>query len=376
MKILFTTSKVKGASTVMYAGLLRHLSSLPGVAIDMFNSSYADYDVILFMGYDPDVGEARAANPRAKIGVIDVRPASAPNVADADFLVANGIEMKDWYSRVTPNIYLYPPYPIASAPMMKEHVQSRKIIVGYHGNLVHLQEMNPRITSALEGLASDYQVEFWAMYNMEQLGRWTVGLPDPAKVAVRHIQWSEDGYDQYMSQVDIGLVPNLMPLRDAELLKRKLGVSKRLFLEDHTDYLMRYKASSNGGRVLVFAQYGIPIVADMFPSALQYISDGYDGFIAYASAAWYRALKALADSSSLRQAMAQRMHSRFMSTMSADVLNKGLIAFIEALDGAAREIPREVGNTSKESLGWRYRWSNNAGDFLGVARRVRRLLHT
>lgn len=330
MKILLSTAFTDSPSTVLNMSLLKHLNNIEGVAIDFFNENYAAYDVVLFMGYDPKIQEARAENPRIRIGVIDPRPASGLDTAGADFILANGIEMKDFYLSSNPNIYVYYIYPVLRE-RLKDHAQNDRIIIGYHGNKVHLSEMHPRITSALEALAENIKVEFWAMYNIEKLGEWSVGLPDPRKVIVRHIQWSDDNYEKYMSQADIGLVPNLIPINNLNEIKKKASTNPEVFLEDDTDYLIRFKATSNAGRLFVFAQYGIPVVADMFPSAMQLIQDGVNGFICNSPASWYYALKKLSDSSELRGIIAKKMYETFRDRASVDVLNRGLVDFIKNL---------------------------------------------
>lgn len=347
MKILLSTDFIDSPSTVLNMSLLKNLNNIEGVSIDFFNNNYASYDVVLFMGYDPKIAEVRAANPNIKTGVIDPRPSSAVDLAGADFIMANGIEMKDYYLSFNPNIYTYYIYPYLHE-RLRDHVQSEKIIIGYHGNKVHLSEMHPRITSALEALAENYKVEFWAMYNIEKLGEWSVGLPDQHKVIVKHIQWSEDNYEKHMSQVDIGLMPNLIPIKNPGEIKRIASTNPQVFLEDDTDYLIRFKATSNAGRLFVFAQYGIPVVADMFPSAMQLILDEFNGFICNSPASWYYALKKLADSSDLRNSIAKRMYETFRNKASVEVQNKGLIEFIQSLPEKPQATPGSLKFTKKD----------------------------
>lgn len=355
MKILFTTNHLDTPSTLLNADKLKHLNSIDRVSIDFYNTNYAAYDVIIFMGYDPEIEEARAANPTIKIGVVDPRPSFERQPIGADFILANGIEMKDWYLKYTRNIFIYYIYPQLQRNV-KPHYVSKKSILGYHGNHVHVKAMHPRITAALEKLAEEYEVELWAMYNIAKYGEWSEGLPDPKKVNVKHIQWSEENYDTYMSKVDIGLVPNLIPINEdikhlfsqiKQLNKqRSSSVLTRFFENRHqkcpandpnlynehpTDYLIRYKATSNPGRIFVFAQYGIPVVADMFPSALQIIEDGVNGFVCYSTEAWYWALKSLTANPAMRTEFAQQMMKKFDKIAASEVLNENLVKFIKSI---------------------------------------------
>lgn len=353
MRILFTTNHIDMPSTMLNADRLKLLNNIDGVSIDFYNRNYAEYDVVLFMGYAPAIEEARAANPKLKIGIIDPRPEFNKHYIGMDFILANGIEMKDWYLKVTPHIFIYYIYP-ELLRKVKLHQTSKKIIVGYHGNKFHLRKMNPRITSALERLADDYEVELWAMYNITNLGEWSIGLPDSRKVKVKHIQWSEEHYETHLSKVDIGLVPNLTPIsEDIERVflqstrhenrssalrrffknrrKKCTANNVNLYNEYPTDYLIRYKSTSNPGRIFVFAQYGIPVVADMFPSALQVIDDGINGFVCYSTDAWYWALKKLADNPAMRAEFAQKMMKKFDKIAAPEVLNENLLKFIKSI---------------------------------------------
>lgn len=327
MKILFTTDNTNAPSTLLNAGLLKRLNAMDGVRIDFFNRNYKEYDAVLFMGYDPDIKGARQAGKNIKIGVIDPRPGFKTQPVGVDFILANGIEMKDWCLRFTPNIHIYHIYPVLNQKI-RGHKKSDKVVLAYHGNKVHLESMHPVITTAIEMLAKEYAVELHAMYNAEKLGRWSKGLPRNA--AINHIQWSEENYERFMSKADIGIVPNLLPVK--RLVK---GISTVLLgkahKEEDSDYLLRFKTTSNAGRIFVFAQYGIPVVSDMFPSALQIIEDNVDGFVCRSTEAWHSALKRLAASEGLRSAIGEAMLDKFKKKFSPDIMNKGLIDFIKSL---------------------------------------------
>ena len=103
----------------------------------------------------------------------------------------------------------------------RRSTEKRKLLViGYHGNKIHLTAMYPKITSALALLAEDFNIEFWAVYDVG-LGRWNIGVPKGLKV--RHIQWHENVYSEEMANIDIGIVPSTMPVRG------KAKISKFLF---------------------------------------------------------------------------------------------------------------------------------------------------
>lgn len=327
MRLLFNTKHRDAPSTIFNSELLKFLNDIDGVKIDFFNQRYEDYDVVLFMGYDPEIENARAANPGIKIGVIDPRPSSKNQPVGADFILANGIEMKDWYIKYSPNICIYYIYPVLPIIKAKASEQSKKIVIGYHGNKVHLDAMHPRVTKALDMLAETYDVEFWAIYDIERLGQWKNEFTASSKVEIQHTQWDEKNYIEYLSKANIGIVPDLIPFTATW----RFSFKKNKFNEHETDYLLRFKATSNPGRIAVFAQLGIPVVADMFPSAVQLIEDGVNGFISYSTEAWYFALKKLADDAVLRHRLGENLQSKFQKTMSPMVLNNKLIEFLRSL---------------------------------------------
>ena len=77
---------------------------------------------------------------------------------------------------------------------------------------------------------------------------------------------------------DIGVVPSLKPVW-------KLT----------NDYVTRYKYSNNPGRIWVFAQLGIPVIADFTPSSCQIIQDGHNGLLVGSKEGWKRAITMLFD---------------------------------------------------------------------------------
>jgi len=101
-------------------------------------------------------------------------------------------------------------------------------------------------------LGERYQIEFRAMYNIEKLGKWKASVP--RNIPLKHVQWSEENYYKYMSEADIGIVPNLIPIRNLNRVKEKATVSKRYFVDTPEDYLIRFKITSNPGRIILFSR--------------------------------------------------------------------------------------------------------------------------
>ena len=305
------------------------------------------------MGYDPRIREAKAMNRGAIVGVIDARPAAGRDVSGADFLIANGIEMYDWYARDTAHVFIYPPYPVLPLVPRTPAPAAGPVVLGYHGNKVHLQAMYPRVTQAIEALAENHKVEIWALYNIRSHGKWEVGTPNHGNVKIRHIQWTENGYEELLAGTDIGIVPNFIPLRQ-RLWGDSASISKRTFNDDETDYLTRYKSTSNAGRIFVFAQQGIPVVSDMFPSALQLIEHGVDGFLCYSGAAWHRALASLASDPELLSKLGERLLKKYEQRWSPEVLNRLLVDFLRSLPRSEAQFGPGVKEFRERPGGWSY----------------------
>lgn len=337
LRILFTTDYRNSPSTDINAANFAALNDIDGVNIDFYSRNYENYDVILFMGYDPRIQEARTVKKDLKIGVIDPRPGTLNLTRGADFIIANGIEMREMCATHFSNIYIYYIYPELNEHI-KQHANGDKIVIGYHGNKVHLETMHFRIAKAIEALSQHYNVEFRAIYDIHNLGPLKYNLFHSPQISEVYIQWSKDSYKEHLSDIDIGIVPNLIPLND-NLMSSLANSHNGFFSEHQSDYLLRFKATSNPGRIMVFGQLGIPVIADMFPSALQVIRDGYNGMIAAGASGWYRALKTLADSPELRTTLADRFREDFHNDYTIEKLNRGLVSFLRRLQSRPDPMP-------------------------------------
>lgn len=331
MRILFATDAVDQVSTQLNVPNYAKLNELENVHVDFYNRNYANYDVVLFMGYDPHVAEARAAKPSLKIGVIDLRFMDIGDAHGADFAIANGVEVYDWLSNYFEHIFIYPIYPQIDGPL-KKHAQKKPLIIGYHGNKIHLAASKPHIVAALEALSEQYPLELWAIYDIRSLGEMPGLMCDPQKVPTRYFQWESDVYEKVLAQVDIGIVPNLVPLKD-EVLAKEYAEPFSPLIPSHpnADYLLRFKKTTNAGRIYVFSQLGIPVVAGMSPSAAQAIDHGVNSYLALGTAGWYHGLKKLADSAEFRAQMGGHLHADFQRGVAPNVLNRRLVEFIRRL---------------------------------------------
>ena len=319
MKIELRTKHITAPSTVLNRSLLEKIP-----AEFTFNNGYKNKNVILFMGYDPNIEEAREENEDALIGIIDPRPKTEHLLHKANFWLANGIESVNKFISLNPRYFIYPIYPPYddlnwSTGAIKD---KGEIIISYHGNLNHLKEMELTVCAALERLASDFKIRLHVVYNMNNGGKWK-WQPGVNKLEVDHIQWYDNVYFNELLEADIGIVPAIKPTSSSEY-----GQLVHSGVIEPVDYIQRYKYTTNMGRILVFAQIGVPVVADMYPSSAELIRHGYNGLLATDADSWYWHLKTLIERKDLRKKMAENMLQVFNQYYHWDVKNNELLNYI------------------------------------------------
>jgi glycosyltransferase involved in cell wall biosynthesis len=323
MKIDFITSQPHAACSQFYSDALKVLPD-----VTLYDPNIADYDVILVMTYDHElVPKIREINPKAKIGLIDPRNFNVlDNTKFCDFLIVDSIEMEDYWSVSKKPMFRYVEYPNIRK-VTKTHTSKDHIKIGYHGNLVHLQCMKNTVTPALENLSKKYSIELVVMYN----GLPPTGNEDwvPKGVKVSHVSWGMTKYEEELASCDIGLVPNNLVLGTEMKLDKNLD---HKFNYSQDDYLLRFKMPSNPGRFVVFGKLGIPVVADFYPSALQYLSeDRKTGLVACNPQGWELCLEKLIKSHVLRQELGSGLQSLVEEKFNFDVQNHHLLNFLRSL---------------------------------------------
>lgn len=300
------------------------------IKTDYNTIDYSEYDVALFMGFNQKSKQAKAKNSSILTGIVEPRAATNIDFSVVDFIIVNSIESKDYFSRYTSNIMVYYTYPVVP-PREKCPLEKDRLILGYHGNLLHLNAMYPRITKAIKQLSEETSVVLWAMYNIKDLGKWR--KPDRIDIGfpVVHIQYDNQNYARYMAHVDVGLTPQLIPVRENEILRYLIGTLDRKYNERMDNYFLRFKETTNIGRHLVFAQYAVPVVSDMTPSACSFIDDEYNGFVVSHTEGWLRALQKLASNENMRVNMGVNLRKKYMKIATHEALNEKLIHFISDL---------------------------------------------
>ena len=352
MKVLFTASRITD-QLGFYIDMLTGLNDEPDVTIAFNRDDFENHDVLLLMGVDPPVREARRRNPRARVGVVDPRRYEGETL-EADFAIVQGLEQENWFSDYYLDLFRYDFHPVGPC-LPRTHLDVSPIVIGYHGNKVHLHTMFPAVTTALEQLAGEMAVELRAYFDIETHGELDHELL-PRGVRVEQRQWRWDVFDDEFDEIDIGIVPNTIPIGQPQRARRAAVTAQPLFNQHETDYLLRFKGTSNAARAYPFARRGIPVVADLYPSACHFIEHGVSGMLGGSAGMWYRSLRELACSAQRREAMGRRLMRAYQHTMTPEALNPRLAAFLREVCGREpRAAPPAFQNASSRLQGRGFR---------------------
>lgn len=328
--VLNTTNPHSAAALVCIQGLARQLLALGHEASVNDWDNYGRYDVAIFMAADADCAAVRAANPKILIGVADPKPSTEQQAREADFCIVSSIEQREVFMPLNRRQFIYYMIPDFEATPV-QHAPKERYRIVYHGNKVHLNGSYHGLVPALNELGKKYPIQFDAIYNIQALGRWTMGRPDARLCPTRDLQWYPDCYRAYFAGADIGVVQNLMPWRQEGLIRRLGRVSRSLLLESSYDHIAKYKSSANAGRAFVFGYFGIPVVADAVPSTSDAIVDGHSGRLVLTGEGWYDALEELILSPGRRQQLADNFRHSIDVRFAPEVSARRLIDFISDL---------------------------------------------
>lgn len=334
MNIVFTSSDIKSPSFLFYSESLQLINGLfHDIYMTIRNNpleiDYSQYDVALFMSFKDASDKAKKDNPSIITAVVEPRAAQKNKFKNVDFIIVNSLEAKDYFSRYNTNLLIYYTYPQVP-DKIKCPIDKKTLILGYHGNKIHLDAMYPRITSAMEKLNNKIPLTFWALYN-DRFGKWNKPEKKKFGFEVLHIPYSEENYAKFLAHVDIGLVPQFIPVRNSKILRYLIGSFNNKYNERRDNYFFRFKETTNIGRHLVFAQYAVPVISDMTPSSCMFIEDGYHGFLAYHTDGWYYALEKLAFDKVARKSIGKNLSQKYFETVTPEIQNTRLINFIASI---------------------------------------------
>jgi hypothetical protein len=336
IKLLIYSNRPQSPSWQFYSKLFARMENCAEIQVKCVagidsSPNLGDSNVALLFGSEYDLLTLRRRHPNTRLGHLEPRAAQRNAIDRYDFVVVNSIESADYFASPDQFVFIFPTFPIMDSAkvILNDDRSTNTLRIGYHGNKIHLSSMYPRITEALNRLREYIEIELWAMYNIRELGRWNErGLKG---IKVNHLQYKPENYSKYISKVDIGIVPQLIPVRKSRLMRWLIGSPFSRFNERHDNFLMRFKETTNNGRAYVFAQYEIPVVADMTPSSCALFGESEYGYVAYSSNQWFNALASLARDMDLRRRMGLALKKRYEDLARPEEVINRFAQFLTAI---------------------------------------------
>ena len=335
MRIIFLAKKTNSASYIFYKSCISELKELdPSVKITFKKISdqyeYKHFDIAIFMGGAIDSFNAKKNNPNIKCVVIDSRSGHYDRIDFTDLLISNGIENYLFNLNNKYKNFIYPTYPKIDYKN-KNSKNNKNLIIGYHGNKIHLEAMYPRITDALKNINKSNKIELFAMYNVKGLGESKIVNSNKLGFTVKHIQYSHENYIKYLSKADIGIVPQLIPTKDNFFIRYLETSNFNKYNQSYNDYKLRFKDTTNLGRHFIFCQLRIPFISDITPSSCIFVKNEINGFLSHSTSNWEYYIKLLISDTELRKKTAQKAYDDWKETYSHDKLNIKLLDVLKKL---------------------------------------------
>lgn len=271
-----------------------------------------------------NIGNFKKKN-NARYGIVDPRAANYDDFKNYDFIIANGLEEKSFFSYTKLPIFIYPVYPVVKC---KKKDNIKKTVITYHGNKEHLKNMFPTVTDAIKKVAKKYQIELNLIYNLKDNGEVKEINAGSCNCKVKHLQYYDGCFNKYLSNTDIGIVPQLRNI-EKKKIKKNIGnfISKQIFKKQYS-FNLNFKETSNLGRHFVFAQQKIPVISDYTISSSNFINHKKNSILAYDMDDWYEALKYLIEHKKKSKKIGLQFYRDWKSNFSHKVINKKLLNFL------------------------------------------------
>ncbi len=328
MNIILTYKNQNSPSFIFYKNALKKMNKNKFVNIKFkkFTPKILEgkFDIFLFMSGTCDLNFKKKKN--ILYGIVDPRAANYDNFSIFDFIIANGLEEKFFFDNMQLPTFIYPVYPYVKCGVKKK---KKKTILAYHGNKEHLINMFPRITKAIQMISHKYRIELKLIYNFKDKGPVSEINEKYLKCKVHHLQYYEGCLNKYLSDTDIGIVPQLKSINKKKV-KKNLGnlISKQLFKKEYF-FSLNFKETTNLGRHFVFAQLKIPVVTDYTISSSNFINNMKNGLLAYDTYDWYENLEYLIKNKNDSIKIGKQFYKDWKKYYSHKVLNKNLLYFFK-----------------------------------------------
>lgn len=265
----------------------------------------------------------RACWPRAIVGLADPKMLTREDrivARSVDFSLVGSVEHQVAVLGIGgfPILMHWLPQLQPPSSLFKNRSATDRVKLLYHGNRVHLETIPKRALRGLDDLAGNLPLELEMHYRSKKVGRWVPSVK-LKNLELRHVEWQEPNVWNAVRGCDIGLVPNLIsarPLKSGPIWPQHLGAGPfNKFGKRADDYQLRFKLTSNAGRIYPFGYYGVPVIADFYPSSAEVIRDGLDGFLVIDPLQWAEKVRILAMDSQKRSDMGASLRRRVKDRM-------------------------------------------------------------
>lgn len=308
MKILFLDNKIQtpyGSHRIYIENLMHWLSEL-GHSVSLNSTEYSHYDVIICdKSFPLKVFREIRKKTNALIGIANN---TRNQIREYDFVISACQTEKTHVLKYNKNVVLFPL--LEKLVGDKIHTDTDQVVLCYHGNLDHLEQMSPSLQKALESLSKKRKIKLKAIYNINLLRKWKYNRPN---IEIEDVQWDFKTLPDEILSCDIGIVPNVASIYHFEkalfLSFQKLFHKERVGLDD--DYLLRFKSTTNAGRAFVFHQMGLPVVSDLYPDAYHILQSHKCGYLAHDYHSWLYGLEQLCECPKHRQEVADNARKEF-----------------------------------------------------------------
>lgn len=276
------------------------------IATELSDENIKNSDVIV-LGKRTSLDDILAIRKLKKTdAVVGLANAHTKLLKLCDFFISDGDPQTSIGAKFNPNYIKFPLLEDYSR-YYKKHEEKPTVIMGYHGNLDHLEQMSSFIFEAITELSKFYEIEFRAIYNVKGLGLWEINRPKGLKIA--DIQWDVETIEKEICNLDIGIVPNALNItpdvREKMLKLHNIKGGTKL------DWVMRYKATVNAGRAFVFHQLGIPVISELYPEAYSILGRRDTGYVVQSKEAFSICAEKLITSHHMRQKIADNAKKEF-----------------------------------------------------------------
>ena len=264
-------------------------------------------EIVIFpKGLDQKANLFKTRNPKRLVGTINPEP----QPTSLDFAICGSIEERDSLLRFFPRVFIFP----LIETMYKErkkHSKKSPLLIGYHGNSIHLNSLQPTIASALLEFSKIEPIKLIVITDQKIDMQWINRLPEEIDTSI--FLWERDSIESNLLSIDIGIVPSCY----TGITASKPDWASKTNLNWSHDYVLRFKNKTNAGRAFVFHQLGIPVIADFAPSHFHIMGDPKCGVLAHSLHGWLDGLYRFQDPDE-RAIVAKNALNRFNELYNAE----------------------------------------------------------